>query len=89
LVVSSRPSVQLVGWPGAVSWTEAARHFGISRTAARDLEIQNIINRIAGLDARHRLGNLSCLRSARAFSSGRLYWHWMIGRACGGSTMAL
>ncbi len=33
------------------SLSAVAEHFGISRTAARDLEIQNVIDRSAGLDA--------------------------------------
>ncbi len=61
------------------SLSRVAQHFGISRTAARDLEIQNVINRTAGLDScrlayirhlreRHsrRNGSNSHLREARA-----------------------
>ena len=33
------------------SLSAVAQHFGISRTAARDLEIQNVIDRSAGLDS--------------------------------------
>ena len=47
--------------PSTVSLSEVARHFGISRTAARDLELQNIIDRAAGLDA-CRLAYLRYLR---------------------------
>lgn len=61
------------------SLSGVAQHFGISRTATRDLELQNVIDRTAGLDScrlayirhlreRHsrRNGSDSHLREARA-----------------------
>jgi hypothetical protein len=52
----------------SASLSEVARHFGISRTAARDLEIQNIINRAAGLDA-CRLAYIQHIRERRSRSA--------------------
>jgi hypothetical protein len=51
-----------------VSLSEVAEHFGISRTAARDLEIQNVIDRAAGLTA-CRLAYIRHLRERRSSHS--------------------
>ena len=45
--------------------SEIAGHLGVSRTAARDLEIQGIINRAAGFDA-CRLAYIRHLRTRRS-----------------------
>jgi len=52
----------------AASLSAVAQHFGISRTAARDLEIQGIINRAEGLDC-CRLRYLQHLRARRSNGS--------------------
>ena len=56
-----------VGAPATLS--EIAQHLGLSRTAARDLEIQGVIARAAGLDA-CRLSYLRHLRERRANHCG-------------------
>jgi hypothetical protein len=49
----------------AAKLSEVAAHLGISRTATRDLEIQGVINRAAGLDA-CRLAYIRHLRARRS-----------------------
>jgi hypothetical protein len=47
-----------------VSLSDFARHVGISRTTARDLELQSVIDRTKGIDA-CRLGYIAHLRARR------------------------
>jgi hypothetical protein len=49
----------------AANLSEIATHLGISRTAARDLEIQGVITRTGGLDA-CRLSYIRHLRARRS-----------------------
>jgi hypothetical protein len=49
----------------AATLSEIAAHLGLSRTAARDLETQGIINRAAGIDA-CRLAYIQRLRARRS-----------------------
>lgn len=49
----------------AATLSEIAMHLGVSRTAARDLEIQGIINRALGLDA-YRMSYIQRIRARRS-----------------------
>ncbi len=51
-----------------LSLSDFARHVGVSRTTARDLELQGIIDRTKGIDA-CRLGYIAYLRARPASSS--------------------
>ena len=51
-----------------LSLSDFARHVGVSRTTARDLELQGIIDRTKGIDA-CRLGYIAHLRARRSSSS--------------------
>ncbi len=63
----------------AVSLSEVARHFGLSRTAVRDLELQGLIDRATGLDA-CRLAYIRYLR-ARRLSHSDADVQWRLARA--------
>ncbi len=63
----------------AVSLSEVSRHFGLSRTAVRDLELRGEIDRVAGLDA-CRLAYIRYLR-ARRLSHSDADMQWRLARA--------
>jgi phage terminase Nu1 subunit (DNA packaging protein) len=64
-VFQFRGSVQRKPPMSKPSLSAVAQHFGLSRSATRDLEIQNVINRSAGLDA-CRVAYISHLRDRRS-----------------------